>query len=208
MVQVLSTGSKGNAVLYHGSILVDIGVPFALLRPYQKEIKMVLTTHIHKDHLNINTLHQLAALRPTLRIGVCPWMLPHVEGMRNVDVFEIGQLYDYGQFQVSPFKLYHDIDAPNCGYRIFKDDKKIFHATDTAHLEGITAKNYDAYCIEHNYDADTVWDTIRRIEAAGGYAHQRGSIATHLSEQQARDFIFQNAKPESVIIRLHESSTI
>jgi L-ascorbate metabolism protein UlaG (beta-lactamase superfamily) len=206
MVQILSTGSKGNAVLYHGSILIDIGVPFALLRPYQKEIKMVLLTHAHRDHLNIKTLHQLAALRPTLRIGVCPWMLPFVEGLKNVDVMEIGQLYDYRQFQVAPFRLYHDI--LNCGWRIFKDDNKIFHATDTAHLEGITAKNYDAYCIESNYNEDTVWESIRRIEAVGGYAHQRGSINTHLSEQQCNEFFHANKGDNSVLIRLHESSHV
>lgn len=206
MVQVLSTGSKGNAVLYHGSILVDIGVPFALLRPYQKDVKIVLLTHEHKDHINLNTLHQLAALRPTLRIGCCEWMVEHVKDMRNVDVYQIGQLYDYGSFQVSPFKLYHDV--PNCGYRIFKDGSRTFHATDSAHLEGITAKDYDNYCIEHNYDEDTVWDSIKRIEESGGFAHQRGSMNTHLSEQQARDFIYRNAKREHKVIRLHETSTI
>lgn len=206
MVQVLATGSKGNAVLYHGSILVDIGVPFALLRPHMKDIRIVLLTHAHKDHLNINTLHQLVALRPALRVGCGEWMLPYLDGVKNVDVLEIGKLYDYGIFQVAPFKLYHDI--PNSGWRVFKDGTKIFHATDTAHLQGITAKGYDLYCIEHNFNEDTVWESIKRIEEAGGFAHQRGSMNTHLSEQQARDFIFENAKPESKIIRLHESSAI
>ena len=40
-----------------------------------------------------------------------------------------------------PIKLYHDV--PNCGYRIFINDKKIIYMTDTKTLEGITAKNYD-----------------------------------------------------------------
>lgn len=202
MVQVLSTGSKGNAVLYHGSILVDIGVPFALLKDFYKNLELVLLTHKHNDHLNVNTLYNLTKLRPTLRVGCCSWMEEYTKKIKNVDIYEIGQIYDYGKFQVSPFKLYHDTE--NCGYRIFKDNAKIFHATDTAHLKGISAKGYDLYAIEHNYDEETIWDDIRRIEEAGGFAHQRGSINTHLSEQQAREFIFQNAKPESKIVRLHE----
>ncbi len=154
----------------------------------------------------MSTLNQLTSLRPTLRVGCGEWMEEYVQGVRNVDFYKIGELYDYGQFQVSPFKLYHDV--PNCGYRIFKDEKKIFHATDTFTLEGITAKDYDLYAIEHNYNEDTVWDSIARIEAVGGFAHQRGSINSHLSEQQARDFIFKNKKEESQVVRLHETRMV
>ena len=111
-----------------------------------------------------------------------------------------------GRFSISPFKLYHDVQ--NCGYRIFKDEVKIFHATDTAHLQGISAKEYDLYAIEHNYNEDTVYDIIREQESQGKFAHQRGSINSHLSEQQARDFIFKNKKESSQILRLHETKSL
>lgn len=205
MYRVISSGSKGNAVLYFNSILVDCGVPFASLKPYLYDIRIVLLTHEHGDHINVDTLWRLAKERPALRIGCCSWMLEKVVTFRNVDSFEIGSTYNYGQFQVSPIQLYHDV--PNCGYRIFMDGKKILHATDTAHLDGITAKGYDLYAIEHNYNAETVFDLIAETESKGGFAHQRGSINSHLSEQQARDFIFKNRGEHSQVVRLHESST-
>lgn len=205
MYKVISSGSKGNSIVYHGSILLDCGVPFAALKNDWLNIQLVLLTHEHGDHFNISTLWRLAKERPTLRIGCCPWMADKVSFSRNVDVYEIGKVYDYGSFQISPFKLYHDV--PNCGFRIFKNGTKIFHATDTMHLEGITAKGYDLYAVEHNYNAETVFETIAELEMAGQYAHQRGSINSHLSEQQARDFIFENRSEHSKVLRLHESSS-
>lgn len=205
MYNIISSGSKGNAVLYFNSILVDCGVPFSSINPHLYDIRIVLLTHEHGDHLNESTLRRLVFERPTLRIGCGEWLSEKLPFVKNLDVFSIGKIYNYGTFQLSTVKLYHDV--PNCGYRIFKDGKKVFHATDTSHLEGITAKGYDLYAIEHNYNAETVFEAIYETEAAGGYAHQRGSMNSHLSEQQARDFYFQNRGEHSQIIRLHESSS-
>lgn len=205
MYQLIQSGSEGNSVLYHGSILVDCGVSFASLKPYLYNIQIVLLTHEHKDHINIDTLKKLVKERPTLRIGCGEWMKDKVAMFKKVDILEIGNTYDYGQFQISPVKLYHDV--PNCGYRIFKNGTKIFHATDTAHLEGITAQGYDLFAIEHNYNEETVFDVIREKESRGEYAHQRGSINSHLSEQKAKDFIFKNRSEFSQVLRLHESSS-
>ena len=69
--KIIATGSKGNAILYHNCILVDCGVPFTLLKPYYKDIKLVLLTHIHGDHFNIQTIKKLAFERPSIRFG-CP----------------------------------------------------------------------------------------------------------------------------------------
>lgn len=131
-------------------------------------------------------------------------MVEKLEGIRNIDVYEPGQLYDYGEFKIIPITLYHDV--PNCGYRIFKGDHKTIHATDTAHMEGISAKDYDLYALEHNYNDETIHDAIERAERLGEFAYQKGAINTHLSEQQANDFIFNNRKESSQILRLHESS--
>jgi L-ascorbate metabolism protein UlaG (beta-lactamase superfamily) len=202
MYRVIATGSTGNAVLYHNSILIDCGVPFALIEPFLKDIQIVLLTHKHSDHINPATLERMVFERPSLRIGYGVWMWEHVKGFRNIDEYEIGKLYDYGAYQICPVRLYHDV--PNCGYRIFKDNYKIFHATDTAHLSGITAKNYDLYAIEHNYNEETIDSRIDAKQSQGQYSHEKGVINSHLSEQQARDFIYNNRKPDSEVLRLHE----
>jgi L-ascorbate metabolism protein UlaG (beta-lactamase superfamily) len=204
MYKIVSSNSKGNAVIYHNSILVDCGVPFSHLKPYLYDIQIVLLTHKHNDHFNVKTLCKLLDERPTLRIGCPNHMGKSLESVRskNIDFYNIGSIYDYGIFKVSPVKLYHDV--PNCGYRIFKDDYKIFHATDTAHLNGIEAKNYDLYAIEHNYDEETIEETIRIKREKGQFSYEKGAINTHLSEQQARDFIYNNKGENYQILRLHE----
>ena len=206
MHNVISSGSHGNCVIYHKSIMVDIGVPFSLIKPYMYDIQIVLLTHEHlSDHLNITTLEKLQFERPTLRMALGEWMLKYVKHLNNLDIVEVGEWYDYGTFKISPVLLYHDV--PNCGYRIFKDDHKTIHCTDTGHLTGISAKNYSLYALEFNYNEDTIHEQIAKIEAAGGYAYQKDSINTHLSEQQAREFIFKNKGQNFEVIRLHESKS-
>ena len=203
MYKVISSGSEGNAILYHNSILVDCGVSFAALKPFIYNIQLVLLTHEHKDHFNLKTIEKLLFERPSLRIGCCNWI--DIQG-RNIDRYEIGEVYNYGKFSVSPVKLYHDV--PNCGYRIFKDNVKVFHATDTAHLNGIEAKGYDLYALECNYNEDTVFESIEKKQLEGKFAYQKGAINSHLSEQQASDFVFKNKGENYQFIRLHESKTV
>jgi mRNA degradation ribonuclease J1/J2 len=204
MFTVLSSGSTGNCVIYHNSIAVDMGVSFSTIKHYKNNLQIVLLTHCHGDHLNLSTIKKLAFERPTLRFACGEFLTEFLEGIKNVDVLEAGKIYDYGQFKVSPIHLYHDVK--NFGYRIFKNDTKIIHATDTAHLEGITAKDYDLYAIEANYNEDTIFESIKRKKEKGEFAYQEGAINSHLSEQQARDFIFKNRGVNSKVLRLHESS--
>lgn len=205
IANVLSSGSSGNCEIYHRSIMVDIGVPYSIVKQYENDIQIVLLTHVHKDHIQLETLKRLCRNRPTIRIGCGSWMLELLEGLKNVDVFDFGKWYNYGTFRLAIGKLYHDV--PNCFYRIDKAGYKIFHATDTCTLDGIEAKNYDLYAVEHNYNEETIMQVIAEIEARGEYAHQRGSINSHLSEQQARDFIYKNRAEHSKVIRLHESNS-
>jgi L-ascorbate metabolism protein UlaG (beta-lactamase superfamily) len=204
MFTVLSSGSTGNCVIYHDSIAVDMGISYKAIEPHKNNLQIVLLTHCHGDHLNLSTIKKLAFERPTLRFACGAFLVEFLEGIRNVDILEAGKVYDYGQFKVSPIHLYHDVK--NFGYRIFKNDTKIIHATDTSHLEGITAKDYDLYAIEANYNEDTIFESIERKKAKGEFAYQEGAINSHLSEQQARDFIFKNRGVNSKVLRLHESS--
>lgn len=203
VANVIGSGSSGNAVIYFKSILVDCGVSFKALQPYLKEIQIVLLTHKHSDHLNLRTLQKMQSLRPTLRIACCSWLVEELPNLKNIDVLKIGKSYNYKYFEISPVKAYHDV--PNCGWRIFKDNFKIFHITDTAHLEGITARNYDLYAIEHNYCEEKVEKAIREAQAEGKYCHAIGSIQTHLSIQQANEFIEANAGANSQVLELHKS---
>lgn len=205
MVDVIASGSCGNAVLYFGCILIDCAVPYKTLAPYKDKIKLVLLTHTHGDHLNLQTLKALQQAHPTLRIGACPWMAPHLDGFLGVDIYKVGHWYSYGKYKVSPVALYHDVD--NCGYRLHMEDVKAFHATDTAHLQGIEAPAYDFYCIEHNYFEHLVEEALRNKKDSSLFLHATRSVNTHLSFEQAALFIEKNKKDSSQTIRLHQSKT-
>lgn len=201
--KVIASGSTGNAVLYHDKILVDCGVSFSQIKPYLRYIQIILLTHAHQDHFNLKTIQKIVSERPTIRIGCCEWLRVYLE-VKNLDVYEIGETYNYGLFKIIPIKLYHDL--PNCGYRILTDNYKIIHATDTAHLEGIEAKGYDLFAIEHNYDEETVFKTIESKELNGQFAYEKAAINSHLSEQKAREFIYKNKGEKYEVLRLHESN--
>ena len=204
IAKVINSGSEGNAVIYNNAIMVDCGVSLKALQAVKRSLKIVLLTHKHGDHLKIRTLQRLQAERPTLRIACGDFLLEELPCIKNIDVLQVGKIYDYGAFKVSPVKLYHDV--PNFGWRIFlPNGQKIFHATDTVHLEGITAKGYDLYAIEHNYCEEYIQQAIEEARANGEYTHAYGNINTHLSIQQARAFIEENRKESSEVLELHKS---
>lgn len=205
MFNIIKSGSEGNAVVYNKTIMVDCGVSFKALQEIAEGLQVVLLTHKHNDHINLKTLTKLQSKHPNIRVACCEWMIEELPNIKNIDVLEIGKIYNYGNFKVSPVKLYHDV--PNCGYRIFIDDYKIFHATDTAHLEGISAKGYDLYAVEHNYDEEKALNAIKEAQEEGKYCHAIGSIETHLSKKQAKEFIDNNKKETSEVVELHKSKS-
>lgn len=205
MIKVISSSSRGNAILYNNIALVDIGVPYSKIKPFE-DIQVIFLTHTHGDHLSVSTLKRIAKERPKIRIACGVWMIEKLKGIKNhIDVLEFGKWYDYGLFKVSIGKLYHDV--PNCFYRFDFNGYKIFHATDTAHLKGIGAKNYDLYALEHNYCEEKAQEIIEEAMMNGKFTHVSQSINSHLSVQQAHEWLLKNMKKDSKVVRLHESST-
>lgn len=203
---MIATGSSGNCVIVNGCIAVDMGVSFKALKGVYKGLKLVLLTHIHSDHFKKATVKRLAKERPSLRFACCEWLYaPALDcgvDKQNIDVLEIGKKYDYKAFCVSPVLLYHDV--PNCGYRIYFGGEKMFYATDTAHLEGITAKDYDLYLIESNYGEEEIQERIRAKMENGEYCYELGVPDRHLSREQADEFLLRSMGAGSVCVYLHE----
>lgn len=203
---IISTGSQGNAVVLNDCILIDCGVTFKALKDVYKDLQIVLCTHIHTDHFKPKTLKRLAQERPTLRFGCCQWLVkPLVDAgipKQSIDVYEIGKIYDYKAFKVSPIKLYHNV--PNSGYRVFANGEKAIYATDTGHLQGITAKDYDLYMIESNYDEDDLEQRIREKTDAGQYCYELNVAERHLSHTQASEWLLANMKKNSEYVFLHQ----
>lgn len=203
--KVIQTGSRGNAVIYN-NVLVDCGVPFSLLKPYVEQIDFVCLTHIHKDHFNKNSLINLHFAKPSIHF-LCPeWLEDRMKSIGlNPFVIELNEPAEFGNVIVSPFLLYHDVY--NCGWRIMFDyNFRIIHATDTAHLDGIHARQYDVYAIEFNYDEEEYAQIVEEKRSKGEYCYEEGAMNSHLSFQQAQEFIDKYARNDSIIIKLHMSS--
>ena len=204
--KIISTGSQGNAIVLNNIILLDCGVPFKDLKDVYKDLRIVLLTHIHGDHFNKTTIRKLAEERPTLRFACCSWLLKELlecgVSIHKIDVLEIGRIYDYKTFQVSPVKLYHDVD--NAGWRVFQNAEKAIYMTDTFTLTGIKAKNYDLYLVEANYITEELEERIRSKEAAGEYVYEYRVQKVHLSKEKADEWLLENIGENSEAVYIHQ----
>lgn len=203
---IISTGSKGNAVVLDGRIMVDCGIPFKLLEPHIKHLRLVLLTHEHGDHFVPSTVRRLHQDRPTLRWGCCAWMVPHLlesgVDMRVIDVYVPNHTYLYpGDIQIRPELLTHNV--PNCGYHIFDSWTRMFYATDTGTMAGILAPGYDWYFIEANHTQEDIASRAAAKQASGEYAYEIKAAENHLSLEQAEDWLYQNMGPKSQYVFLH-----
>lgn len=208
---IIATGSTGNAVQLGKRILLDCGVPYKHLAPILSRVNLVLLTHIHGDHFNPATIRQMAREHPLLRFGCCLWMvLPLVDcgvDVRRIDRYDPGFRYTYelfdGKFTVEPVRLSHDVQ--NCGYKITTPaGERAIYATDTGTMDGIEAKNFDLYLIEANHDIDELLRRERLKKHHGKFSYEERAARTHLSKQQADDWLVSNMAPYSEVVYLHE----
>ncbi len=45
--EVLSSSSDGNCIVFNKYLAIDMGIPYKQIKPYLKELKVILLTHIH-----------------------------------------------------------------------------------------------------------------------------------------------------------------
>lgn len=204
---IVATGSKGNAVVVEKRILIDCGVPYKWLAHHVKGLQVVLLTHIHYDHFHRITIHRLAKERPTLRFACGEWLVKDLVdcgvAMKNIDVMaSAANHYLYHGFTVSPVPLSHNV--PNCGYKIlFHDGRKMFYATDTNNLNGITAKDFNLYMVEANYGTEEIQERIAQKKENGEYAYEHQVLKNHLSKEKCDDFIYSNIGSRGTYVYLH-----
>lgn len=194
--EIISTGSKGNAVLINNDILIDCGVPFSALEGKIKSLKLVLLTHIHGDHFRPATIKKLHKLRPRLRFACGAWLAGALETIginkRCVDNLDCGKTYDYEAYSVKLESIPHD--APNgCWTLREKDGESLFYATDCAALSSISAPGIDFYLVEANYTEADLKARMDAKIAAGQFAYESRVAETHLSREQATEWLKINA---------------
>ena len=203
---VISTGSKGNCVIIGGKVMVDCGVSYKAIKPYVKDLQLVLLSHAHSDHIRPSTIRKLQEERPKLRFGCGEWLLPSVLACgvpkRKIDVYIPNMKTRYtDDLQLIMIPLKHNVS--NCGYKIYLNGEKIFYATDCNNLDGIDAPNYDLYMIEANYEDDEIRRRIEEKQVNGQYCYEYQVLKNHLSKQKADEFLIENAGEKSRFVYLH-----
>lgn len=212
MINVIASGSKGNAIIYHNEILVDVGVAYIHVEPFLDNIKYILLTHRHTDHYNISTITNISVKYPDIIILGHNEMIDLLDkvGISNTQVIECNTWYQLEGYQIASFELQHDVK--NIGYRIFKElpdfeFHKTIHATDTFSLEGIEALDYDLYCIEYNHCQELIEQAIEDKVARGVYAYEMNAKHNHMSDQRADEWLKVNNTMDSKVIPLHISDS-
>jgi hypothetical protein len=137
-------------------------------------------------------------VEPLVEAGVSP---------RVIDVFTMDKVHAYirpnARLIVQPSATVHDV--PNCCYRLqFPNGEKLFYATDCATLDGICAENFDLYMIEANHTKAEIEARIAEKQAAGEFAYEVRAERNHLSQEQAIDWLVQNAGANSRYVFMHQ----
>jgi len=205
--EILASGSSGNCTILEKEIAIDMGVTFKKIKPYVKNLKLVLLTHCHIDHFNESCIKKLAEERPTLRWACGSWLVNSLVkcgvNLKNIDVLLCDLEHKYSICSITPFKLYHDVK--NFGYKIFLNDKKVLYATDTRKIDHVEAKNYDLYLIESNYKEEIIKKKMKEKEARGEFCYEKRVLETHLSDEQCNEWLWRNMGMNSHFVKLHRS---
>ena len=197
--KIISTGSKGNCVILHKTVMIDCGVPFSKIKEDLYGIKYLLITHIHSDHLNIKTLQQIASQFPRIKI-IGNY---EVHSMYNCNIIaNAGFEIETNDYIFYPFENFHDVLC--YGFTWEYDGLEIIYATDTSSLNNAPIKKYDYFFLESNHDEEKL-EAVRN-EKKGSY-NPFLSGKRHLSTQQAKAFFHMNKRDQnSKLIELHQSA--
>lgn len=122
---------------------------------------------------------------------------------KNILYLKTNRIYDLRLFQCEVIKLVHD--TPNYGLKLKYEGQKIIYIIDTENVDGIEAKNYDLYLIEANYKEDVLEQHKKQKDSKFEYDYMYRVKDTHLSYEQAINFLTQNMGNNSRYELLHQS---
>ena len=206
--KILETGSSGNCFLINDDLMIDMGLPFLKIKDYIKNVKYVMCTHIHSDHLNDITVRKVFVNHENIKFVCGGWMVKPLKKIgvdeNRIIVVEFGKVYNLDDYKISPVLAYHDV--PNCGYRILHNGKKHLHITDTVTLDGIEAKGYDSASIECNHEINKALKLIEQAKNNDEFSHLRGAINSHLSVDKVIKFCKENGIKRLIPVHIGNST--
>ncbi len=216
----LFSGSSGNA-LYVGTdntkILIDAGLSGAKITTELSglgvkpaEIKAILVTHEHADHISgvgvLSRRYHLPVYASTGTWAAMGGKLGAIDPGCRVE-FETGEDFSIGELDIRPFPTPHDAADP-VGYAVSAAGAKIAIATDIGAVrEGWLreAEGADVLLLEANHDVDTLkagrypYELKRRILGNRGHLSNddAGAAAAELVRRGVRVIVLGHLSGEN-----------
>ncbi len=208
---VISSSSSGNAIIVEDFLALDVGVSYSKIKNYLKKIKLIFISHGHFDHLNLTTIKQVAYNYPNIKYvtgsrEVTIKLVENGVNKKNVYYLKEKRWYSLGIIDVRLERLVHDVENYCLKAKFNTINKKMIYVVDTMRIDHITAKNYDLFLIESNYNEDLLKEHIENCEDEGMLKYLQRVEFTHLSDTQCNDFLIQNMGENSVYEKIHKSS--
>jgi hypothetical protein len=196
--EIISSGSKGNCIKIE-NVMIDCGVGFKQIKDHLYDIKYLLITHKHQDHLKMPTLLSIME------------NFPHIKIIGNYEVYEqapvmiianAGFELVFDDYTFNCFECVHDVLTYGYYWRCKGQD--IIYCTDTGSMENAPDQQFDYFFLESNHDE-------QKLAAAAGDKKGRYdpflSGKRHLSTQECKAYFYMHRKGiESRLIELHKSS--
>lgn len=208
-INILSSSSKGNCIILENTLCLDIGVSYARIKQYLKNIKLIFITHCHQDHFNKTTVKKISYENPTIKyiVGSEDLVNELVELnvlKKNIYLLESEKRYDLGLFNCMLEPVTHD--KPNHCIHLNINNNNILYVVDTQNVDNIKAKNYDMYLIEANYKEEILKKHIEECTNDDELYYLNRVSHTHLSYEQATNFLIENMGDNSKYIFVHKSN--
>lgn len=203
----IGSSSKGNCIIVQTKLMLDCGVSYAKISKYLKYIKLIYISHVHKDHLLPTTITKINYNYPTIKfITSSKEVVKKLKSLgvkeKNIFYLDPKKWYSLGILEVKTEPLIHDVE--NYALKWKYENKKGIYIVDTSNTCGIIAKEYDLYLIEANYIEDMLIEHIKNCSEEEMYYLSRVPH-THLSYEQANEFLINNMGKNSEYQYIHQS---
>lgn len=201
----LASGSKGNAV-YFGTkktkILIDAGISEKAMREKLEEIdvdlseiKAILITHEHSDH--IRGLEMLALKRSipvVTNSETAKAIYATLSDCPQYKIFTTGNTFTLGDIEIHPFSIQHDAIDP-VGFTLRVDGLKIGFCTDLGFATTLVRSHLqecDYIYIESNHQPSMVHASSRPLVLKQRILSRSG----HLSNEDCADLLAEVNHPK------------
>lgn len=208
--EIINSGSDGNCIIINGNFMIDCGVSYKRIKSILKNIKLIFVSHSHSDHLNKKTIKQIAYNFPTIKFvvgstDIVNTLVEHSNvNKKNIYALPSNKWYDLGMLKLKLEQLEHDV--PNHLIKFQIGAKKGVYIVDTNSVKHIKAKDYDLFLIEANYKKEILEKHKQEKNENDEYNHLYRVENTHLSYEEANDFLIENMKSDSQFEYIHQSS--